>query len=106
MTAPGKSIKQGTFECWMGLGGIYQDVGHHHSCSPVEELHTPDQQVGLSCGRDLEWEEGLFQISLEGENVGRTGNKLVLCHTYVAGTKIPIVHSMEIHRAWGLNIPG
>lgn len=103
---PGKSIKQGTFECWMGLRGIYQDVEHHHTCPPAEELHAPDQWVGLSCGMDLQWEEGWSEISLEGEDVGRTGNKLVLCHTYVEGTKMPVVHSMEIHRVWELNIPG
>lgn len=87
--------KYQTFECWMGLGGIYQDVGHHHSCPPVEDRHAPDWQVCLSCGRDLERKKGLSQISLEGKNVGMTGNNLVLCRIYVEGTKMPIVHSME-----------
>jgi len=78
----------------MGLGGIY-----HHSFPPVEEVYTPDQKVGLSCGRDLEWEEESSQISLEVDDVGRPGKKLVLCHTYAESTKMPMAHSMEICRA-------
>lgn len=35
----------------LGLGSIYQHMGHHRNFLPVEKLHNLEKQVGLSSYR-------------------------------------------------------
>lgn len=90
----------------MGFEGILPACGLSPQLSPTGGVSQLEQQVNLRSNMVLEQEEGFSQISLLGKDMRRTGNKLVMCHPYVEGTKMPVAHSVEIHRAWVLNKPG
>lgn len=89
-----------------GFEGILPACGVSSQLSSSGGVSQPEQQVNLRSNRVLEQEEGFSQISPPGKDMRRMGNKLVVCHPYVEGTKMPVAHSVAIHRDRVLNKPG
>lgn len=88
----------------MGLGGTYQDVGHHHSCPPVEEFMLRPAGLtelwkGPGVGRGIvpnlsgmgECLEDRGKQNQTKPNENKTKNPKqaqTLCYTYVEGKKM------------------